>query len=492
MKKSLIGFITLLLMLTGLGLAPNQAAAEDGSALQNIQDAGVLVVGTSADFPPFEFYAIVDGERRIVGMDIMIAEQIADDLGVELQIQDIGFDSLLPALEARNVDVVIAGMTPTAERRRSVDFSDIYFETFQNLMVRAEDREVFDSIESLRGQRIGVQSGSLQEGLAEQIPDAEIMSLTDLSDLLLALRTNRIDAMVMQGPNAEAHAGHDDSLHTFVGDFDLEDDDAGSAIAFRQGEDSLVEAVNETLSYIAEENLTEEFLAVAGEYMAQAELDEEGEEIEEGFISSYWEYFRDGTLITLLISASAVFFGLVLGSLLALMRLSNKFLIRPLATAYIEFVRGTPLLIQVMFIYFASGMLFNLPALTAGIIAVSLNSGAYIAEIIRGGINSVNTGQEEASRSLGMSKKQAMRYIIFPQALKNIWPALGNEFITIIKESSIVSVIGVGELIFQTRVVRSISFQGILPLFVTMLIYFALTFSLTKLLNYYEGSMNHD
>ena len=174
------------------------------------------------------------------------------------------------------------------------------------------------------------------------------------------------------------------------------------------------------------------------------------------------------------------------------MRLSKVFLLKPLATAYVEFVRGTPLLIQVMFIYFASGMFFNLPALTAGIIAVSLNSGAYIAEIIRSGINSVNKGQDEAARSLGMSKNDSMRYIVFPQALKNIWPALGNEFITIIKESSIVSVIGVGELIFQTRVVRSISFQGILPLFITMLIYFALTFSLTKLLNFYEGRMNHD
>jgi polar amino acid transport system substrate-binding protein len=485
MKKGIKGFIALLILFSTLFIPAGPVSAEDGSALQRVQDQGVLVVGTSADFPPFEFYAVVDGERQIVGMDMMIAQKIADDLGVELQIQDMEFDSLLPALEARNVDVVIAGMTPTAERRRSVDFSDIYFQTFQNIMVRAEDKEVYDSIESLSGLRIGVQSGSLQEELAEQIPDAEIMSLTNLSDLLLALKTNRIEAIVMQGPNAEAHAGHDEDLYTFVGDFEMDDDDQGSAIAFRQGEDSLVDAVNESLAEIEEQNLTEEYLAAAGEYMAQ-------ESGEEGFIASYWEYFLDGTLITLLISASAVFFGLILGSLLALMRLSKVFLLKPLATAYVEFVRGTPLLIQVMFIYFASGMFFNLPALTAGIIAVSLNSGAYIAEIIRSGINSVNKGQDEAARSLGMSKNDSMRYIVFPQALKNIWPALGNEFITIIKESSIVSVIGVGELIFQTRVVRSISFQGILPLFITMLIYFALTFSLTKLLNFYEGRMNHD
>ncbi|TVP93521.1 ABC transporter substrate-binding protein/permease [Alkalibacterium sp.] len=485
MKKSIKGVLVLFVFISGLFISADTVFADDGSALERIQDEGVLVVGTSADFPPFEFYAVVDGERQVVGMDIMIAQKIADDLGVELQIQDIGFDSLLPALEARNVDVVIAGMTPTAERRRSVDFSDIYFQTFQNIMVRSADQDVYDSIESLSGQRIGVQSSSLQEGLAEQIPDADIMSLTDLSDLLLALKTNRIEAIVMQGPNAEAHAGHDEDLYTFIADFDMDDDDAGSAIAFRQGETSLVEAINESLAEIEEQNLTEEYLATAGEYMAQ-------ESAEEGFIASYWEYFRDGTLITLLISAAGVVFGLILGSLLALMRLSKNIILRLLGTTYVEFVRGTPLLIQVMFIYFASGMFFNLPALTAGIIAVSLNSGAYVAEIIRSGINSVNKGQNEAARSLGMSKKQAMRHIVFPQALKNIWPALGNEFITIIKESSIVSVIGVGELIFQTRVVRSISFQGILPLFVTMLIYFTLTYSLTKLLNYYEGSMNHD
>lgn len=485
MKKSIKGILVLFIFISSLFISADTVSADDGSSLERIQDEGVLVVGTSADFPPFEFYAVVDGERQVVGMDMMIAQKIADDLGVELQIQDIGFDSLLPALEARNVDVVIAGMTPTAERRRSVDFSDIYFQTFQNIMVRSADQDVYDSIESLSGQRVGVQSGSLQEGLAEQIPDVETMSLTNISDLLLALKTNRIEAIVMQGPNAEAHADHDEDLYTFVAGFDMDDDDAGSAIAFRQGEASLVDAVNESLAEIEEQNLTEEYLAIAGEYMAQ-------ESAEEGFVASYWEYFWDGTLITLLISAAGVLFGLILGSLLALMRLSKNVLLKLLGTTYVEFVRGTPLLIQVMFIYFASGMFFNLPALTAGIIAVSLNSGAYIAEIIRSGINSVNKGQNEAARSLGMSKKQTMRHVIFPQALKNIWPALGNEFITIIKESSIVSVIGVGELIFQTRVVRSISFQGILPLFVTMLIYFTLTFSLTKLLNYYEGSMNHD
>ena len=183
---------------------------------------------------------------------------------------------------------------------------------------------------------------------------------------------------------------------------------------------------------------------------------------------------------------------MIIGVILALLRLSDNWILKTLATAYVEFVRGTPLMIQIMFVYFAVGYLINLPALASGIIAVSLNSGAYICEIIRSGLNSVPVGQVEAARSLGMSKQTALRYITFPQALKNIWPALGNEFITIIKESSIVSIIGVSELIFQTRVVTSISYRGILPLFITMIIYFILTFSLTKLLNYYERKMAYD
>lgn len=483
MKNYLKVFIAILI-LAGTLFVPAQAVQAEDGALERIQESGQLVIGTSADFPPFEFYAGEGDEKKIVGMDIMIAEKIADDLGVELVIQDIGFDSLLPALESNKIDMIVAGMTPTEERRESVNFSDIYFQTFQNIMVREGDQEIYDSIESLSGKAVGVQAASLQEELAEQIPDVDLMVLENINDLILALETNRIEAVVMQGPNAVAHAENSDTLYTFEGDFELDEQDQGSAIAIRYGDESLVEAVNESLAEISENNLTEDYLATAGEYMSQ---DSEG-----GFASTYWRYFLDGTFMTIFISLIGVLVGLVLGFLLSLMRLANNVFVRFLGSAYVEFVRGTPLLIQVMFIYFGIGLFFNLPALTAGIIAVSLNSGAYICEIIRGGLNSVDSGQSEAARSLGMSKKQAMRHIIFPQALKNIWPALGNEFITIIKESSIVSVIGVGELIFQTRVVRSASFEGILPLIITMMIYFILTFTLTKILNYYEGRMNHD
>ncbi len=144
-------------------------------------------------------------------------------------------------------------------------------------------------------------------------------------------------------------------------------------------------------------------------------------------------------------------------------------------------------MVQVMFVYFGIGIIVNIPALLSGIIAVSLNSGAYVAEIIRSGIDSVAKGQTEAASSLGLSKGDTMRFVILPQAIRNIWPALGNEFISLIKESSIVSIIGVTDLIYQTNIVRADTYRGVMPIFITMLIYFVITFLLTRVLNHYEG-----
>jgi len=169
-----------------------------------------------------------------------------------------------------------------------------------------------------------------------------------------------------------------------------------------------------------------------------------------------------------------------------------KTALRWLAPAYVEFIRGTPMMVQVMFVYFGLGLFVNLPALTSGIIAISLNSGAYVAEYIRGGINSVDDGQTEAARSLGMSNGKTMRYVVLPQALKNIWPSLGNEFITLIKDSSIVSIIGVTELIYQSNIVRSDTYRGVAPIVVIMVLYFILTFTASRILNYFERKMQHD
>lgn len=208
------------------------------------------------------------------------------------------------------------------------------------------------------------------------------------------------------------------------------------------------------------------------------------------FLSKYYKFFLEGTQYTVLIAFFTVILGTVLGLFLSLMKLSKNKILKALASIYIEFVRGTPILVQLYIVYYGMpAMGIDLPDMLAGVVTLSINSGAYVAEIIRAGINAVDKGQMEAGRSLGMTSAMTMRLIIIPQAFKNILPALGNEFITIIKESSIVSVIGIGELMYKADTVRGNTALPFEPLIVAAVVYFLLTFSLSKLLGNIERRM---
>ncbi|MCY6485271.1 amino acid ABC transporter permease [Clostridium aestuarii] len=222
------------------------------------------------------------------------------------------------------------------------------------------------------------------------------------------------------------------------------------------------------------------------------------------FLSTYFNFFLKGAGITVLISFFTVILGVVFGILLALMKLSKNKILKGLATAYIELIRGTPLLVQVYIIFYGlPTVLLNygmeLPnisilgidfiAFVSVILSLSINSTAYVAEIIRGGIESIDKGQMEAARSLGLPHGVSMKEIVIPQALKNILPALGNEFITVIKESAIVSVVGIQELMFNARVSAGATYKIFTPYLVAAAMYFVLTFGLSKLLGVAERRM---
>ena len=209
------------------------------------------------------------------------------------------------------------------------------------------------------------------------------------------------------------------------------------------------------------------------------------------FLGKYSEYFLKGTEITIVLAFFAVLFGTILGLALTLLRRSKFKPISFIATAYVEFVRGTPLLVQIYIIYIGLPKLIgiDMPDMTVGAIALALNSAAYISEIIRAGIDAVDKGQMEAARSLGMNQRLAMFNIVIPQAFKNILPALGNEFVSVIKESSMVSVIGVAELMFNAGIVRGNTALGLEPVIVAAVIYFILTFTMTRALGYVERRM---
>ncbi|MFO7820012.1 MAG: ectoine/hydroxyectoine ABC transporter permease subunit EhuC [Halanaerobacter sp.] len=199
-----------------------------------------------------------------------------------------------------------------------------------------------------------------------------------------------------------------------------------------------------------------------------------------------------GAVVTIKVSSLSVLMGIVLGTILGLSRVSKSKLLKNTAKAYIEFFRGTPLLIQLFILYFGLPNLgIKLSPYFAAVLGLGLNSGAYVGEIVRSGINSINKGQMEAARSLGMSYAQAMRYVVLPQAIKRVVPPLGNEFIALLKNSSLVSVISVKDLTRQSRLVNSRTYQTFLIYILAAVIYFCMTFVLTRLVNYVERRLQY-
>lgn len=208
----------------------------------------------------------------------------------------------------------------------------------------------------------------------------------------------------------------------------------------------------------------------------------------------YKYYYITGIKITLALSFLSLAIGTTLGAMLSLLKLSRMRILRFISTVYIELVRGTPMMVQIALVYFGSYVLMgvNMDGFLAALIAVSLNSAAYVAEIIRSGIQSIDKGQTEASRSLGLSSSQTMRHIILPQAIKNILPALGNEFVTLIKETAVASTIGVAELMYAAKIVQGGSYQPFNPLIIVAVIYFVFTFTLSQLIGMLERRLTHD
>lgn len=249
--KQIIAVSTIAIMALGFTACgkKNVSSSSNTAAItkvDKIKKAGQLVVGTSADYPPYEFHKSVSGNDEIVGFDIEIAKEIAKDLGVKLVIKDMDFKGLLNALESGNVDMVLAGMTPTEERKQSVDFSNIYYKAAQTLVVRTEDKDKIKVIDDLNGKGLGVQKGSIQEDIAKnQLPKAEAKALGKITDIALALKTKKIDAAIIESPVAKSYVNANKDLS--ISDIELKTEDAGSAVAVKKGEIDLVNAINKTL-----------------------------------------------------------------------------------------------------------------------------------------------------------------------------------------------------------------------------------------------------
>lgn len=209
------------------------------------------------------------------------------------------------------------------------------------------------------------------------------------------------------------------------------------------------------------------------------------------FLLEHWQDYARSAWVTLELSFFGVLFGTLLGVFMALMRISRIWPIKFVASAYIELIRGTPMLVQILIIHYGLTVVgVNLPAFMSGVVALTMNSSAYMAEVLRAGIQAIDNGQTEASRSLGMTNGMTLRYIILPQAFRNMLPAIGNEFIIIIKDSSLVSMIGIAEIIYTARTIQGVTFQPLAPLLVAAGLYFIITFTLANLLSWLERRLS--
>lgn len=481
--KCLIRFILVLgLLISSAMVYINPTAhAEQNQTWEKIKERGELRVGLSADYAPMEFEHTVNGKTEYAGVDIDLAKKIAKDNNLKLKIVNMSFDSLLGALKTGKIDIIISGMTSTPERKKQVDFSDSYMMTKNIMLVKKDKVSEYKDIKDFNNKKVGAQKGTEQEKIAQtEIENASITSLSRLPDVILALKSGKVEGAVVEKPVAEAYLKQNAKLGISNVKFNEEEKD--TVIAVPKDSPKLLSQINKTIKEVKDKGLIDKYMTNAANAMND----------DSGFISKYGSFFLKGIKITILISLIGVALGSILGAFVALMKLSKIKIISWIASIYIEILRGTPMLVQVFIVFFGitAALGLDISALVCGTIALVINSSAYIAEIIRAGINAVDKGQMEAARSLGLNYRQTMKSVIMPQAIKNILPALGNEFVTLIKESSIVSTIGVGEIMFNAQVVQGISFDPFTPLLVAAALYFVLTFVLTRIMNMIEGRLN--
>lgn len=241
------------------------AESSEKSRLDMIKESGKIVMGTSADYPPYEFHAIVDGKDEIVGFDIEVAKAIAEGLGVELEIQDMGFDPVLTGVQTGLIDAGIAGINPNPERAESMDFSDVYFTSKYCVLTTKDKASLITKTDDLNKLVVGVQTGSVQESMvSENLTPVSVVSLPKVTELVMQLKTNMVDAIVLEVPVADSYVKANPELETVeAADFSEYSVDGGSVVVIGKGETELQTAINEVIGKLLEEGKVDEWYAEA-------------------------------------------------------------------------------------------------------------------------------------------------------------------------------------------------------------------------------------
>ena len=479
--------VIILSMICVLGISMNVRA----------QEKRTLTVGTNAEYAPFDY---LDENGNITGFDIDLIEAIAKSQDIEIVWRDLPFDSLIGSMEAGDLDVIAAAIGPTSERKKSVDFSDVYYTGSQSIICRkGNDIKTF---KDLAGLKVAVLEGSTADLIASGenqdygiVEDAQVVRFKNASSAVMELLNGGVDATLIDSIMAENFCRQTEGLIQTV----VKGTENDSVFCVQKGNSEMLTIINTGLAEIRENGTYDEIYEkyFGGEEESSVVMDSPSK----GFLDTMkfvfvdgnrWKYYVKGLGITLLVSLFSVVFGVLLGLIVAIIRINEerknkKTIGGTIAAIYVDIIRGTPSVLQLMIIYFVA--FHSRLGFIAAVVSFGINSGAYVSEVIRGGIQSIDRGQMEAGRSLGLSYGDTMRFIVIPQAVKNILPAMGNEFIQLIKETSILGYVGIMDLTKAANYVSSRTYQMFIPLVVAGIIYYLIVKILTCLLQKYERGL---
>lgn len=459
-------------------------------------------IGTDTTFAPFEYRE----NGKMTGIDMELIRGIAKEEGFKVEIQSLGFNAALQALSSNQVDVVIAGMSITDERKASYDFSNPYFQSGIQMAVAANNDDV-TGYKDLKGRTVVAKTGSEGESYAKQHADKygyKVTSVDQSSTMYEMVKSGNAVAVFDDYPVLAYGVSQNNGLKIVTPK--VPHGEYGMAVNKGMNAD-LLAAINDGLNkmiasgeyerivaqYLGKQGAKEQAKSISG--MITDNGDDSAKQQKVGFlglVKQSMPALLTGLRNTLLITLLSFAIALVLGVAFGLMKVSESKIAAGLANVYIAVFRGTPILVWAFFFYFGVPQLIghSVNIWVAGALTLSLNSGAYLAEIVRGAVQSVDSGQMEGARSLGLNHRQAMRRVILPQASKIAMPSIINQLVIMIKDSSLLLAIGFGELLYQAQQLYAANFRVTETLLIVGVMYFVAITILTWLANIVDRKVN--
>lgn len=478
-----------------------------------------LKIGMEVNYSPYNFSQTNDKNNALEvvnskgeyanGYDVQMAKLIAEKLHKKAEIVKVEWDGLAPALTSGKIDCIIAGMSPTKERKKEIDFTDNYYNSNLVLVIK-KDSNLSNAVSLLdfKGKKITGQLNTFHYDIIDQIEGVDkVEAMESFPSMISALKAGKIDGYVSEKPGALAaiSSNKDLSFVEFEDGKGFETDSENTSIAVGVKKNSpLKDQINEALRQI-DQNKRDEIMN------EMVILSEQGEESSsflgqmKEIVKEYYPLFLKGIKNTMLIAVLSTIFGFMLGLIVAILRkldvnksknpvgyIFSKIL-NLILQIYVEIFRGTPMMVQAMLIFYGSKQFLDIDmnSMFAALFIVSINTGAYLSEVVRGGINSIDKGQFEACKSLGLTHLQTMFNVIIPQTVKSILPAIGNEFVINIKDTSVLNVISVTELFFMSKSIAGSTYKIFQTYLVCAIIYFVLTFITTRVILYIEKRYNN-